>query len=233
MKSSENPLHLIQSSYNTNVITKQPQSQQRQNIQQDIVENFSQGDNHSNTGGSKAKRKSSVHDVSEVSKEEFSKILIDLHEGFARLREHLENLNYSTIQDSQYLEELRKSKRQLIMNIKNVIDKKIIQETTLASRRSSFVQKQVLNNLYAHHVIYLIEYFRTELFKTHYLFNTFTLSSSLNSSNLLVDRQKSVALTEDMVEFKKDMGDLEDYAYILGQKFYYQIPDINHGNGGK
>ncbi|CAF0871416.1 unnamed protein product [Didymodactylos carnosus] len=234
MKSSENPLHLIQTSYNTNVTTDQPQSEYRRNtqIQQDIVEHFSQGDNHSNSGTGKGKRKSSVHDVTEVSKEEFNKIIIDLHENFSRLREHLENLDQSTIQDKQYLDEFLKSKRQLIMNIKHIIDKKLIQEITTTSQRSSVVQKQALHTLYAHHIIYLIEHLCTELFKTHYLLNSFTLSSSSNLSDIAI-KQKSISFSENAIEFKKDIADLEGYAYMLGQKFYCQIPDINNSNGNE
>ncbi|CAF3054589.1 unnamed protein product [Rotaria socialis] len=179
-------------------------------------------------------RKTSVHDVHEAHNDQFNKTVGEIHENLARINGILETMtSAASIRD-----EFGKIKLQLIVKIADFIYKL----TNDSARRSSNNLKNSSTNLTYNpqHIAYCIEYFRNQLIKAKYLFSSLTLSASIGSStldNIVVKSLSTINLQqtssngqdvqsiEDITGIKKDILNLEEYIYLLNQRYANHIVD--------
>ncbi|CAF1966370.1 unnamed protein product [Rotaria magnacalcarata] len=179
-------------------------------------------------------RKTSVHDVHEAHNDQFNKTVGEIHENLARINGILETMTgAASIRD-----EFGKIKLQLIVKIADFIYKL----TNDSGRRSSNNFKNSSTNLTYNpqHIAYCVEYFRNQLIKAKYLFSSLTLSASIGSStldNIVVKSLSTINLQqtssngqdaqsiEDITGIKKDILNLEEYIYLLNQRYASHIVD--------
>ncbi|UJR38611.1 hypothetical protein I4U23_031276 [Adineta vaga] len=221
----DKPLELIQKTY-----TLQTTNQLHENPSTARV-------SHAKISTHQPSRKSSVHDIHEVTRDDLNKILSDIQANLSRLKFLLETtVSVQTIRD-----EFFKLKDHLFMKILEFISK-LSNEST---RRGSITSRGNNSNTLIHHpqhLVYCIEHFRSELLKAKYLFNSLTNLSSIGTATLDNIQIKSISNSfynqfqdennrndsQDSLQIKKDISILEDHAYVLSQQYYNHLSDWNN-----
>ncbi|CAF0935538.1 unnamed protein product [Rotaria sordida] len=182
-------------------------------------------------------RKSSVHDIHEVTKYDLDKMFGEIQENLSRLKCLLETMNsVATTRDDFF-----KLKHQLLNKITDFIYK-LANET---GKRASISSKGSVSNILSHHpqnLVYGIEYFRGELVKAQYLFSSLISSASIGSATLnnvtikpfsisnidqKPENNEDMQIFQDLTQIKADISLLEEHAYVLNQRYYSQIPDMH------
>ncbi|CAF1556949.1 unnamed protein product [Rotaria magnacalcarata] len=180
-------------------------------------------------------RKTSVHDIHEVTKHDLQKIFGEIQDNLSRLKSLLETMNsVEMIRDDFF-----KLKEQLFNKVTDFIYK-LANET---GKRGSIISKgssSTVSSNYPQNLVYCIEYFRNELAKAEYLFSSLTLSAAIGSATLDNINIQSFSISNidqkpenhqdmknfrDLIQIKKDISILEEHAYVLNQRYYSQIPD--------
>lgn len=176
-------------------------------------------------------RKTSVHDVQEATREEFNKTVAEIHESLARLNGILETMTAA----ASIREEFVKVKLQIVVKITEFI-LKLTKDTT---KRSETNLKMTFT-YNPQHLVYCVDFFRSELYKAQYLFSSLTLTASIGSSTLenLIVRSLSTInvdqtprnatdgqLVDDLLEMQRDLVYLEEHVQLLNQCYAHQISD--------
>ncbi|CAF0871325.1 unnamed protein product [Rotaria sp. Silwood1] len=185
-------------------------------------------------------RKTSVHDIHEVTKYDLDKMFGEIQENLSRLKYLLETMNsVSTIRDDFF-----KLKHQIFNKITDFIYK-LANES---GKRASVSSKASASNILSHHpqnLVYCIEYFRNELVKAQYLFSSLISSASIGLATLnnvtikpfpisnmdqKAENNEDIQNMQDIMQIKADISILEEHAYVLNQRYYSQIPDMHESD---
>ncbi|CAF0950598.1 unnamed protein product [Adineta steineri] len=224
----DNPLELIQKTYNLQT-TATATTNNHENISQSRS-------SIAKVSTRQPSRRTSVHDIHEVTRDDLNKIVADIQGNLSRLKFLLETI----VSAPSCREEFFKLKDQLFTRISEFISKL----STESTRRGSITSKTNSSSLISYHpqhLVYCIEYFRSELVKSKYLFSSLTSSSSIGTATLnstqvkpvindfIIDQptedNQDMQATPDLIQIKKDISTLEGYAHDLTQRYYSQIPD--------
>lgn len=196
-----------------------------------IIENSSQNRPSTVKNSHQPSRKTSVHDVQEATREEFNKVISEIHEGLARLNALLETMSSA----AAVRDEFGRVKLQLIVKITDIIVKLTKNPT---KKSESNVKMTYTYN--PQHLVYCLDHFRSELFKAQYLFASLTLAASIGSStleNIVVKSLSSLNLqqtstdlvdgqfNEDVIDIQRDLCNLEEHLHLLNQCYSNQISD--------
>lgn len=180
-------------------------------------------------------RKNSVHDIHENTKDELNKILVDIQENLSKFKVLLETMDTFENIKGQFFK------------LKNVLFEKIDQIIHKLSNQSNRSRASIVSNksstnitaYYPQHTVYCIEYFRTELVKSIYVFSSLTFSKDIpivqlnsiitqpNPEDLQLDQQ-NMSSFQIIQSIKKDVNQLEEYIYQLTQRYYNHLSDWNH-----
>ncbi|CAM4877431.1 unnamed protein product [Rotaria socialis] len=157
-------------------------------------------------------RKTSVHDVHEAHNDQFNKTVGEIHENLARINGILETMtSAASIRD-----EFGKIKLQLIVKIADFIYKL----TNDSARRSSNNLKNSSTNL-----TYNPQHIAYSSIGSSTLDNIVVKSLSTINLQQTSSNGQDVQSIEDITGIKKDILNLEEYIYLLNQRYANHIVD--------